>query len=251
MTNEESINEKHMHPEQIRRKLSLLASAEGDSNCWYSLPVNSEIGIQAPGGFYLPEAVQEQAQKSLTGFAVFCNKQNTQCEYTLVIPPFPLKETLIGSYIETAPLLEILEHPYVIGIVLIRLGSFAFGVSRGQNLVASKVGKGLVHGRHRQGGSSANRFARHREKQMEIFFTRACSYLREKLEPYLKEIDYILYGGARTTIMEFKKQCPFTGVLGYPELPSQLDLPDPNQAVLNNALERAWSSRVFTWLSLE
>ncbi len=57
----------------------------------------------------------------------------------------------------------------------------------------------------------------------------------------------MLYGGAWTTIQEFKKQCPFTGLLKQPELPSLLNLPDPRQTVLLKALERTWSSRVFTW----
>ncbi|MDD4230878.1 MAG: Vms1/Ankzf1 family peptidyl-tRNA hydrolase [Dehalococcoidales bacterium] len=243
----ENLSEKRMNPEAVRRMIGLLASTRGTGTSLYSPPIKKDDDLQLPGGIVLPEEVKIRAQGSSTGFAVFSQRQNTETEHNLVLPPFPVGKALAASYIETAPLIQILEGQYVIGIILIRLGSFAFGVSKGQNLITSKVGTGLVHGRHRQGGSSANRFARHREKQIEVFFTRACSYLREYLEPHIKEIDYMLYGGAWTTIQEFKKQCPFTGLLKQPELPSLLNLPDPRQTVLLKALERTWSSRVFTW----
>jgi hypothetical protein len=51
-----------------------------------------------------------------------------------------------------------------------------------------------VHSRHRQGGSSAHRFERHREKQIESFFTRVCGHAQEHLEPYLKQLDHVIYG---------------------------------------------------------
>lgn len=247
MNIEVPFTEKRLKPETVRRLLGALNTTEGFGSFICSLPAENQCCAELPGGFNPPAQVLVQAQRSSTGFMVFGSRQNKEFAYTLVIPPFPVQKTLAASYIETAPLLEMLDRPYMIGIVLIRLGSFAFGVSRGQNLIASKVGTGLVHGRHRQGGSSANRFARHREKQMEAFFTRACNYLREYFEPHEKQIDYMLYGGARTTIQEFKKQCSFTAVLNQPELPLLLDIPDPRQAVLQQAVERAWSSRVFTW----
>ena len=93
--------------------------------------------------------------------------------------------------------------------MLVRLGSYAIGVCRGDKLVSSKVGTGLVHGRHRQGGSSAHRFERHRDKQIESFLIRVCGHVREQLEPYVKSMDYIVYGGARTTILMAQKYCPW------------------------------------------
>jgi len=245
---EENISEKRANPEALRKMLASFDSSSTTGSTFYFLPSDNQTDADLPGSLWLTEAARAKMQKSSTGSVIFCAKQKTGSEYTLVIPPFPVQKRLVAGYLETAPLLEMLEKEYIIGIVLIRLGSFAFGVSRGQQLIASKVGTGLVHGRHRQGGSSANRFARHREKQMETFFTRACGYLRQYFEPFIKDMDYVLYGGARTTILDFKKQCTFTELLKQPELPSHLDISDPRQAVLLQVLEKAWLSIVFTWV---
>ena len=128
-----------------------------------------------------------------------------------------------------------------------RLGAYAIGVCMGDKLVTSKVGTGLVHGRHRQGGSSAHRFERHRDKQIEYFLTRAGQRAREQIEPYLKTLDYAVYGGARTTIQIFQKQCGFLGRIRAPLLPPLLDIPEPRQVVLINAVSRIWSSTVIAW----
>jgi hypothetical protein len=148
---------------------------------------------------------------------------------------------------ETKPLVDTLRKDHIIALVLVRLGSFGIGVYRGEKRLSSKVGTGLVHGRHRQGGSSAHRFERHRDKQIESFLTRVCRHAREQLEPYVKYLDYIVYGGARTTILLLQKQCPLLGNLRTPALPPLLDIPEPRQAVLETAIDRVWSSTVFKW----
>jgi hypothetical protein len=141
----------------------------------------------------------------------------------------------------------LLEHDYSVAFILVRLGSYAIGVCRGEKLLSSKVGTGLVHGRHKKGGSSAHRFERHRDKQIEYFLTRVCQRSREQLEPYVKSIEYIVYGGARTTIQLLQKQCTFLGKLEIPNLPPQLDIPEPRQAVLKAAIGRVWTSAVYEW----
>ena len=131
--------------------------------------------------------------------------------------------------------------------MLVRLGAYAVGVSRGETFVSSKVGTGNIHSRHKKGGSSAHRFERHRDKQIEYFFTRICQRAREHLEPYEKSLGYLVYGGARTTIRDLNKQCPFLKKLDTPTLPPLLDIPEPRQAVLKTALDRIWSSTVYEW----
>jgi len=101
-----------------------------------------------------------------------------------------------------------LKHDYIIGVVLVRLGSYGIGVCLGDKLVSSMVGTGIVHGKHSKGGSSAHRFERHRDKQIETFLIRVCGHVREQLESYEKSIDYMVYGGARTTILMAQKYCP-------------------------------------------
>ena len=166
----------------------------------------------------------------------------------LVHPPFPLGTTGLAPGIDTRILRELLQHDYLIGLVLVRLGAYAVGVVKGEKLLSSKVGTGNVHGRHRQGGSSAHRFERHRDKQIEYFITRLCHHAREHLEPHLRSMDYLVYGGARTTIETVKNQCHFLKKIKTPDLPPLLDIPDPRQYVLEKVITRIWSSTVYEWI---
>ncbi len=148
---------------------------------------------------------------------------------------------------DTEPLRSLLCRDYEIALVLVRLGSYAIGFCQGEKLVSSKVGTGLVHGRHRQGGSSAARFRRHREKKIEGFLTRVCGHAREILEAHTRTLDYMIYGGAWTTILLLRKQCQFLQAFDDRMLPSMLDIPEPRQAVLESAVNHIWSSTVIEW----
>jgi hypothetical protein len=183
------------------------------------------------------------AAGSRTGCYVFWSARQ-KC---LVVPPFPTNATQVTPSLNLAQIRSRLENDLVIALVLIRLGSYALGVSEGEKLLASKVGTGLVHGRHRQGGSSAHRFERHRDKQIEYFLNRVCEHAHEIIEPYVKRLDYVVYGGARETILQLQKYCPMLMKLPTPVLPPLLDIPDPRQAVLEKAVTRVWSSTVVEW----
>jgi hypothetical protein len=191
----------------------------------------------------IPAGLTNITCRSITGAVIFWSNQNNY----LVIPPFTIIEKNITRSLDIKPLRSMLSREYLIGLVLVRLGSYAIGLCRDEKLVSSKVGTGLVHGRHRQGGSSAHRFERHRDKQIEYFLTRVCRHAREHLEPYVKSMDYIVYGGARTTILLLQKRCPLLGKLETPTLPPLLDIPEPRQAVLETAVNRVWSSTVYEW----
>jgi hypothetical protein len=141
----------------------------------------------------------------------------------------------------------LLKRDYVIGVVLVRLGSYAVGLCQGEKLVDKKIGTGLIHGRHRQGGSSSHRFERHRDKQIEQFLIRVCSHVREHLEPHEKSLDFMVYGGARTTILMAQKYCPWLEKLKTPALPPLLDIPEPRLPILQSAVTRIWSSTVYEW----
>ena len=192
----------------------------------------------------IPAGLSDIVNRSGIGAVVFWSA----LQKYLVIPPFPVSEKNIRHTLDIEPLRSVLSREYLVGLVLVRLGSYAIGVCHGEKLVSSKVGTGLVHGRHRQGGSSAHRFERHRDKQIEYFLTRVCQHAREQLEPYVKSLDYLVYGGAWTTILLLQKQCPLLGKLETPTLPPLLDIPEPRQAVLETALNRIWSSTVIEWV---
>ena len=191
----------------------------------------------------IPDAVAEQAVRSQTG-AVFFLSPGRDC---LWLPPFPIAERQETHGLAIAPLASLLRRDYLIALVLVRLGSYAVGVFHGEERQSSKVGTGLVHGRHRQGGSSAHRFERHRDKQIEYFLTRVCQHAREHLEPQARALEYLVYGSAWTTIRLLREQCPFLGRLKTPALPPLLDVPEPRQPVLEASIKRVYACTIIEW----
>jgi peptide subunit release factor 1 (eRF1) len=169
----------------------------------------------------------------------------------LVLPPFPIKEKLFAGGYDAEPLRSMLQQDLLLGLILVRLGAYAVGVFQGEKLVSSKVGTGLVHSRHSKGGSSARRFERHREKQIEYFFERVCGHVREHLEPHLQKIDYVIYGGERHTLLSFRKQCRFLQKFDDRTLSSVLYVREPRQAALEAAISQVWSSEVIRWQEAE
>ncbi len=226
-----------------------LAAAPGDDALTLYLPPRlppvdvQDLLKELPMPDGISVEITKTASASKTGSVIFWCVGGIY----VVLPPFPLPEKKVSRNIDTTSLSVSLSKDHLIALVLVRLGSYGIGVYRGEKRVSSKVGTGLVHGRHRQGGSSAHRFERHRDKQIEYFLTRVCRRAREQIEPYVKSLDYIVYGGARTTILLLQKQCPVLGNLETPNLPPQLDIIEPRQAELDSALSRVCSSTVYEW----
>ncbi len=190
-----------------------------------------------------PEDLSQLIADSPTGAIVFWG---THHRY-LVMPPFPISDERFSRTCEIEPLYSLLHRQFMLGLVLVRLGAYGIGVIQGENILSSKVGTGLVHSRHRQGGSSSHRFERHREKQMETFFTRVCQHAREQLEPHQGKLDYILYGGTQETVSEFRRQCHFLHEFDRKTLDRLLNIREPNQSGLKEAIQEAWSSHVIEW----
>ena len=165
----------------------------------------------------------------------------------LALPPFPLSEEYITNGYDVGPLRSLLSQDFLIALVLIRLGAYSIGICQGTELIDSKTGTGLVHARHKKGGSSQARFARHREKQIEQFLNRVCGHVREHIEPRARSLDYLVYGGARTTILSLRKQCSFLSQFDDRILRMLLDIPEPRQAVLEKAIGTVWSTDVIEW----
>ena len=204
--------------------------------------LKEEIGAQD-----IPVDMAELVVGSATGAVIFWG-HSRKC---LVLPPFPIRERYFTSGYAVEPLHALLEHDFSVALILVRLGAYAVGLCRGENLIASKVGTGLVHGRHKKGGSSQQRFQRHREKQIEFFLDRVCRHIKEKLEPQARTLDYLVYGGARTTIISLQKRCSFLQQFDNRTLAPLLDIPDPRQAVLETAVGRVWSTSLVEWYDAE
>jgi len=187
------------------------------------------------------DTLAEKMAGSSTGAAMFY----TPGRGYVVWPPFPLAAAGLQRGFEPGGLRSVLEKDWRLGLILVRLGRYAVAVYNGNKLLAGKAGTGLVHARHHQGGSSANRFARHREKQMEYFFTRIEGHAREVLGPYLGTIDYIVYGGARDTLLKIWKQCAFFESLRDKTLVRLIPLREPRRSTLEDALRQAYMSAVY------
>jgi peptide subunit release factor 1 (eRF1) len=182
-----------------------------------------------------PEAV------TLTG----ADGATVRCE-----PPFPpLDAPGAGATpqagLHVAPLLEHVRRARTVGVLLVRLGGHAVGIFDGRALRASKVGSRLVHGRHRAGGSSANRFRRRRENQARVALQAAA----ETAERILGEparagtLDAVVLGGDRralTEVLEDPRLAPVAALA----VERVIEVPEPRQAVLDAAPERFLATRV-------
>jgi hypothetical protein len=168
----------------------------------------------------------------------------------LILTPFPLREKYFTNGYDVMPFQSLLRHDYLIGIVLVRLGTYAIGLCRGETIIDHKTGTGLVHGRHRQGGSSSHRFEHRRKEQAYHFLERVGLHVREKLEPHARKLDYFVYGGARTTILQLWKQIDFLRQFDDRLLPPRLDIPEPRFEVLEKTVSDVWTSQVTEWRDL-
>lgn len=150
-----------------------------------------------------------------------------------VRPPFPLRHEAEYDVVRIAPLLEEIAADHLVGVVLVRLGGYAVGVLDGERLVASKVGQRLVHGRHRAGGSSANRFRRRREEQARFLLLDAGATVGRVLEPFRDRLEAVALGGDRTAVRRMIELRPELAWLDPLALPRFLTVPDPRRAVLD------------------
>jgi len=165
----------------------------------------------------------------------------------LVLPSFPIREKYMAFGYDSEQLHSLFQPEYTVALLLVRMGSFAIGVCRGEELVLSKVGTGLVHARHKKGGSSQRRFQRRQDNEVDVFVSRVCQHVKEQLEPIAKEIDYMVYGGGRQAIHLLQKECRFLRQFDGCLLPPLLDIPPPRKVVLESAISRVYSSSIIEW----
>jgi Actinobacteria/chloroflexi VLRF1 release factor len=150
-------------------------------------------------------------------------------------PPFPPLDA-IGEHdgFVPAPLLAHVERERTVGVVLVRLGGYAVGIFEGRTLRASKVGSRLVHGRHRAGGSSANRFARRRGNQArEALNAAADTAVAILAEPARAgALEAVVRGGDRRALEEVLADPRLAGVARL-AVERVLEVPEPRRKVLD------------------
>jgi Actinobacteria/chloroflexi VLRF1 release factor len=121
-----------------------------------------------------------------------------------------------------------------VGVLLVRLGGYAVGVFAGSppQLVSSKTGSRLVHGRSAAGGRSQHRFARRRENQAATALRAAADTAADVFGRFGPGgLDAVVLGGDKRSI---------AGLRGDQRLAPYLDratdrfltVPDPRLAVL-------------------
>jgi hypothetical protein len=151
-------------------------------------------------------------------------------ETITVRPPFGLAHADVYDEIELGPLFEALFEDHVVAALLVRLGGYAVGVFEGEQLVASKVGTRFVKGRHKKGGSSANRFRRRREEQERALIDAAAETAAQVLEPYRERIEYVALGGDRAAVARVAERLPW---LEEKRLERFFTVSDPRQRELD------------------
>jgi peptide subunit release factor 1 (eRF1) len=151
-----------------------------------------------------------------------------------------------GEYdtVHVAPLLEALAEDRFVGALLVRLGGYAVGVFDGERLVASKVGQRNVHGRHRAGGSSANRFRRRREEQARELVDAAAAAAVRVVVPYADRIDALALGGDRTAVRAALAADARLAPLASNALSRFFDVPEPRRAVLERLPYQLYAAEV-------
>ncbi len=153
-------------------------------------------------------------------------------EELLVRPAFPLAHAAAYDVVRVAPLVEELERDRLVAVLLVRLGGYVAGVLDGESVVASKVGTRFVKGRHRAGGSSANRFRRRREKQARELVEEAGETGLEVLTPWLGRVEHVALGGDRAAVRALLERTPQARVLEERALRRFFTVPEPRLRVL-------------------
>jgi hypothetical protein len=134
-----------------------------------------------------------------------------------------------------------------LGLLLIRSGGWAVGLSDGPVLVASRVGRRYVQGRSAAGGWSQQRFARRREGQRTSLVSAAVAAADEVLVGgaggSARPLDAVVTGGDRLLLRQALADPRLRALAGLVTA-RVLDVPDPRLAVLEGAVARARSVEV-------
>ncbi|HEY1366491.1 MAG TPA: acVLRF1 family peptidyl-tRNA hydrolase [Gaiellaceae bacterium] len=162
----------------------------------------------------------------------------------VVAPPFGLTHETDHDGLVAAPLLEELARDRVVAAVLVRLGGYALGVFDGERLVASKTGARFVKGRHKKGGSSANRFRRRREGQERELVDEAAAEAARVLGPWRDRVEAVALGGDRAAVrrvLEARLDLAWLEPLAVERF---FTVPEPRRRVLDELPYELYASRV-------
>jgi len=149
-----------------------------------------------------------------------------------VTPPFGLAHEAEYPVVRAEPLLDALAEDRLVAAVLVRLGGYAAGVFEGERLVASKVGTRFVKGRHKKGGSSANRFRRRRGEQERELVEAAAAEAARVLAPWQGRVSYAALGGDRSAVSRVLAERADLAWIEPLAVERFFDVPEPRLRVL-------------------
>ena len=141
-----------------------------------------------------------------------------------------------GASVEV--LLDHVEKPRRIGLLLARLGGHSVGVAEGGRVTVSRTDRRLVHGRNAAGGWSQQRFARRRDGQARQALRAAADDTADVLGSRIADLDAVVLGGDRRALDELKTDRRLADVFAKAE-PRVLDVAEPRRTVLDEAAQRA------------
>lgn len=245
-------------PARIRRLLDEIDEGDGQIRTLYLRPP----GVGAPPSLDLSPAGRETGTPDLchwirevltavpeseTGAAMYWTDRKAWA----VLPPFPIEEDRFTHGFDASDLDEVYERDATVGVVLLRMGRYAIGVVRGDELLASKTDTRHVKNRHRAGGSSQRRFMRSRDRLIRELYDEACVVTRRIFEPHLDALDCVLTGGERQTINGFLKRCTFFEKSNLPVMKRLLAVERPSHKALQSIHREVWKSRVLVFDRVE
>ena len=161
-----------------------------------------------------------------------------------VTPPFGLDHEAAYERVVVGPLLEALGRDHTVAVLLVRLGGYVVGVLEGEKVVASKVGSRFVKGRHKKGGSSANRFRRRREEQERDLIEAAAAEAARVLGPWRDQVGFVALGGDRAAVTRTIAERPDLDWLTSLALERFFDVPDPRLRVLEELPYQLYAAKV-------
>ena len=161
-----------------------------------------------------------------------------------VTPPFGLAHEAEYERIEVGPLRDALAEDHLVAALLVRLGGYSVGVLDGEHVVASKTGARFVKGRHKKGGSSANRFRRRRGEQERELIDEAAAETARVLGPWQGRVERVALGGDRDAARRVLGARADLAWLEPLALDRFFTVPEPRRRVLDELPYQLYAAKV-------
>ncbi len=211
----------------------------------YLAPVekNASRSITAKISGPVIEKLVEQLDESNTGYMII----RRDMDVSVIIPPFPFSMDAIIEGDDTIMLEDMFDSSFEVGVILIRLGRFAIGVLKGDQLISSKTDTRQMKNRHRAGGSSQRRFERSRERLIRELFDKTCEVTKSLFDPHKSTIKYVFLGGEKHTIGRFLNRCEYLQKSGFDIQSRVLSVGIPNNDAIKSIHQEVYKSKLLNY----